>query len=167
MKHPKLVGADLYVARLSNIPLPKHPSTAPSLAEGSAVSTPLSSPTLSNSTVLTGSLHDELTSKVTLSNPALSTASSDGDDMPCLSALDSRPCYRCISYMESVGIKRVFWTDSEGRWEGAKVRDLVDMLQGTAPTGTGGSTADVAGLGVFVTKHEVLLLRRAMQHQAG
>lgn len=70
---------------------------------------------------------------------------------------ESRPCYRCISYMHSVGIKRVFWTSSEGRWEGAKVRDLVDHLEGTATT-----SGDPLGLPVFVTKHEVLLLRRLM-----
>jgi hypothetical protein len=61
--------------------------------------------------------------------------------------------------MHSVGIKRVFWTNGEGKWEGAKVRDLVDMLEGS---GSGSEGDAVSGLGVFVTKHEVLMLRRLL-----
>lgn len=73
--------------------------------------------------------------------------------------------------MKTVGIKRVFWTNSEGGWEGAKVRDLVDMLDGSAAGcgggggggGHDGAAADgVGALGVFVTKHEVLMLRRIL-----
>ena len=30
--------------------------------------------------------------------------------------------------MHTVGIKRVFWTNNNGEWEGAKVRDLMDTL---------------------------------------
>ncbi|CAK7271929.1 hypothetical protein SEPCBS119000_004858 [Sporothrix epigloea] len=74
---------------------------------------------------------------------------------------ESRPCYRCITYMHSVGIKRVFWTNSEGVWEGAKVRDLVDSLEAAARDGSGnGPGSDVGGM--FVTKHEVLLLLRTL-----
>ncbi len=140
MKHPKLVGADVYVARLAtNSPAPfAKPKPAPSSASAEVVPTP------------TGSLHDELTCKT-----SPNTIHMAADDAPCRSAVDSRPCYRCVCYMNSVGIKRVFWTNSKGKWEGAKIRDLVDMLDGS------GSESDgVAGLGVFVTKHEVLMLRR-------
>jgi hypothetical protein len=60
--------------------------------------------------------------------------------------------------MHSVGIKRVFWTNDAGEWEGAKVRELVDALNCSGESGKGGPT----GNGVFVTKHEVLMLRRLM-----
>ena len=62
--------------------------------------------------------------------------------------------------MHAVGIKRVFWTNVDGEWEGAKVRDLVDALE----MGQGEPGHDDGGdKGVFVTKHEVLMLRRAMR----
>jgi hypothetical protein len=62
--------------------------------------------------------------------------------------------------MASAGIKRVFWTTDAGTWEGAKVRDLVDALDkfGEEPP----SDAATALNSVFVTKHEVLMLRRMM-----
>jgi hypothetical protein len=59
--------------------------------------------------------------------------------------------------MHSVGIKRVFWTNSKGNWEGAKVRDLVDVLDGS---GSGSDGNGVSERRVFVTKHEILMLRR-------
>lgn len=77
----------------------------------------------------------------------------------------SRPCYRCITYMHNVGIKRVFWTNSSGDWEGGKVRDLVDVLDGVGSKGAkieGENGPTQAALGMFVTKHEVLMLRRVM-----
>jgi hypothetical protein len=74
--------------------------------------------------------------------------------------LASRPCYRCISYMNSVGIKRVFWTTDAGEWECAKVRDLVDALDNLGKMD--GCDAATALDNVFVTKHEVLMLRRTM-----
>ena len=70
--------------------------------------------------------------------------------------------------MHSVGIKRVFWTNDAGEWEGGKVRDLVDALdrsmEGVADGGGGGTGGGGGplGNGVFVTKHEVLMLRRLM-----
>ena len=69
--------------------------------------------------------------------------------------------------MHSVGIKRVFWTNSNGVWEGAKVRDLVDSLEAAAQDGgsSGGLGSDVGGM--FVTKHEVLLLLRALAEGGG
>jgi hypothetical protein len=62
--------------------------------------------------------------------------------------------------MASVGIKRVFWTDDKGSWEGAKVRDLVDALDnmGSQPATDGSAALN----SVFITKHEVLMLRRIM-----
>ncbi|KAE8267871.1 hypothetical protein A4X09_0g4473 [Tilletia walkeri] len=44
---------------------------------------------------------------------------------------DSRPCWRCLKWMEWAGIKRVFWTDENGVWEGAKV---VQLLYGPFPS---------------------------------
>jgi len=74
--------------------------------------------------------------------------------------------------MHSVGIKRVFWTNSKGEWDGGKVRDLVDALElsGSSPDPSdgdgcginGGASGGATGNGVFVTKHEVLMLRRLM-----
>ena len=58
--------------------------------------------------------------------------------------------------MHSAGIKRVFWTNAKGEWEGAKVQQLVDALE----TNGDGDEGKVSSL--FVTKHEVLMLKRAM-----
>ena len=61
--------------------------------------------------------------------------------------------------MHAVAIKRVFWTSQNGEWEGAKVRDLVEALE----TGTEGDGVDGQdGKGIFVTKHEILMLKRTM-----
>jgi hypothetical protein len=62
--------------------------------------------------------------------------------------------------MSSVGIKRVFWTTESGIWEGAKVRDLVDALVSLGDNQF--SDATIALNNVFVTKDEVLMLRRTM-----
>ena len=71
--------------------------------------------------------------------------------------------------MCAAGIKRVFWTNRDGEWEGAKVRDLADALEGTGEGGgdTEGEklTGGAAGNGVFVTKHEVLRLRGLMANK--
>jgi hypothetical protein len=56
--------------------------------------------------------------------------------------------------MQWAGIRRVFWTNDEGQWEGAKVRDLVDALELGTMTGTSS---------MFVTKHEVLMLRQQIK----
>ncbi|EKG20004.1 hypothetical protein MPH_02734, partial [Macrophomina phaseolina MS6] len=65
--------------------------------------------------------------------------------------------------MHSVGVKRVFWTNEEGVWEGAKVRDLVDELEGCIGEGSGdGESGDGASRRAYVTKHEMLMLRRLM-----
>jgi hypothetical protein len=62
--------------------------------------------------------------------------------------------------MSLVGIKRVFWTTASGEWEYAKVRDLIDALENFGLE----QPSDVATAlnKVFVTKHEVLMLRRTM-----
>jgi len=66
--------------------------------------------------------------------------------------------------MHAVGIKRVFWSNAIGGWDGAKVRDLVDALELNGETDTNGDGAEdeKKTLPVFVTKHEVLMLRRKM-----
>ncbi|KAK5010943.1 hypothetical protein LTR16_005199 [Cryomyces antarcticus] len=170
MKHPLLHGADLYVARLGRQKYQQRPSApfAPlsnltenteSISLDSSSDDDLASSTssLMSKSSPTGSLHDELS----CSKPsAVRTA-----DPPTSALLDkravaaSRPCYRCISYMYSVGIKRVFWTNENGDWEGGKVRDLANALGGDELDDVAGGPA---GNGVFVTKHEVLMLRRRM-----
>ena len=158
----RLKGADLYVARLAW----KRPQTDKLGARSKKeLSTDVSSATSLHSSLSdlsitdsrpspTGSLYDELScsSRIAPSqDPVLTIQSSEND---C--ATSSRPCYRCISYMQLAGIRRVFWTNNEGEWEGEKVRDLVDAL------GLGNETEIGSTAGLFVTKHEVLMLRRQM-----
>lgn len=65
--------------------------------------------------------------------------------------------------MDSMGIKRVFWSNQDGEWEGAKVRDLVDALEmGIGGVEEGGVGTGQESKGFFVTKHEVLMLKRTM-----
>lgn len=65
--------------------------------------------------------------------------------------------------MHQVGIRRVFWTNDAGDWEGGKVAELMDALDAgmelAASSTHGGGPL---GNGLFVTKHEVLMLRRMM-----
>jgi len=67
--------------------------------------------------------------------------------------------YRCISYMHSAGIKRVFWTNSKGEWEGGKVRDLVDDIESPSIDTNGDIVENAGRRPVFVTKAEVLILK--------
>ncbi|KAK7192784.1 hypothetical protein PSPO01_01492, partial [Paraphaeosphaeria sporulosa] len=98
-------------------------------------------------------------STLALGRPSGANIASQGTG-PEPSVLANRPCYRCIAYMNSVGIKRVFWMAISGEWECAKVRDLVDALN---DLGLGDAAdAHAARSSVFVTKHEVLMLRRTM-----
>lgn len=61
--------------------------------------------------------------------------------------------------MHSAGIKRVFWTNAKGEWEGGKVRDLVDDLDSPPPHEGSDGNASPARSPVFVTKGEVLMLK--------
>lgn len=150
-RHPRLNGADLYVARFGSRPSssPTNCCVPPSTA---------SSITATEPKLESGSLHDELL------NPHPRTTESPGSPPPASAKMpsvhESRPCYRCISYMNSVGIRRVFWTNDAGKWEGAKVRDLVDALDNLCFGEPGNDTAALKS--IFVTKHEVLMLRRTM-----
>lgn len=108
--------------------------------------------------VATGSLHEELRNPQIRPRPDTTNMEKASEKHP--SVLSSRPCYRCVTYMSSVGIKRVFWTAATGEWESAKVRDLVDAMDKLGLE----QPLDVATTlnSVFVTKHEVLMLRRTM-----
>lgn len=150
MKPPRLVAADVYVVRLANEPPgskldKKRQAQKQKRSEqhqqeneftgddkGDSCSAPSG---LSASKV---SLHDELTCiKNTTSDPPLAYIEAPHHSRV---VAESRPCYRCVSYMHSVGIKRVFWTTNEGKWEGAKVRDLVRTWEQKADTWAGLAT---------------------------
>jgi hypothetical protein len=208
-KHPRLNGADLYVARLGWCKEPpgakkKSKSAAmesdsigcnlsivePVLVHSEPSSSSSSSSSLSSSScssssygdsdvdlsltspissISSGCLHDELLDPHPRPSH-LSTPPTIATADPKQAAIHaSRPCYRCVTYMNSVGIRRVFWTNEGGVWEGGKVRDLVDALNGSGGStagkdeeGEGTSMGGPLGNGVFVTKHEVLMLRRMM-----
>lgn len=160
MKHPKLVGADMYVVRLVNGTVRPDKKRRGQDGQDVAVMGDDKSETCSISSglaVSTGSLYEELTCRSKEPEPQ-SVAPEIVDENRIVA--ESRPCYRCVSYMHSVGIKRVFWTTNEGKWEGAKVRDLIDQLEGTMAISN--SSLGLPIPDVFVTKHEVLLLRRLM-----
>ncbi|RYP11909.1 hypothetical protein DL765_007552 [Monosporascus sp. GIB2] len=164
MKNPRLTGADIYIARLG-APVRKsetHQGKSGEIAFQQETSPEVDacvSPTLSaTSTTSSGSLHEELRCKDhKLTGPKTSNTVHPVFDRR--QVRDSRPCYRCVSYMHSAGVRRCFWTNHEGRWESAKVRDLFDQLAGAGSCDGKGGDSD--GLGsVFVTKHEILMLRR-------
>ena len=115
-KNPRLAGADLYVTRLGwnndNVakPNPKkkfvkpsarnlaQPSTTESDLEPPCLPSPISSTrTLGN----TGSLYDELRNSAPKTPPPVPESA---PMMPREAIHASRPCYRCVSYMHSVGI---------------------------------------------------------------
>ena len=146
---PRLSGADLYVARLGWCVPAKGGSAecCDALPRAEDVKPERQA---------SGSLHDELLDP----NPrhgSTAAAAAQHDEHERW-VRESRPCYRCVAYMSSAGIKRVFWTTKAGKWEGAKVRDLVDALDGLGS----GDMVDVHATAgeVFVTKHEMLMLRR-------
>jgi hypothetical protein len=171
-KHPRLAGADLYVTRLgcnnNNIAQfnPKKKFVKPSAQDTAVPSSsesevePVSLPSSASSTCTlgnTGSLYDELRSPAPKTTPPVPEKA---PTIPREAIHASRPCYRCVSYMHAVGIKRVFWTNDDGEWEGGKVAKFIDALDGEADgAGCGGGPM---GNGVFVTKHEVLMMRRKM-----
>ena len=174
-KHARLSGADMYVSRLGWCKAdptlaPVKPPAATPIADHveATASTTSSEEALSDSissleSTPPSSLHDELLNREPTPTRHQNPKGTTGPDRSAVRA--SRPCYRCISYMHSVGIKRVFWTTDNGGWEGGKVRDLVDALdssmENVAKNGMGGPT----GNGVFVTKHEVLMLKRMMEQR--
>jgi len=131
-KNTRLVGADVYVVRLPR-PDGSERRCAADDGCGPEAGTPPSA----------GSLHND---------PLRSSGSSParGDAGGGRSAAESRPCYRCVAQMHAVGVKRAFWTNASGEWEGAKVRDMMEMGQGL---GGGLKT-------IYVTRHEVLMLLR-------
>lgn len=147
----RLKGSDLYVARLGNChmdptPSPKPPPIKPVPAPPAL---PKPQPT---------SLHDELTQLSRTPSPSRGTPATAEMHTQKPEIRASRPCYRCVAAMHAVGIKRVFWTNADGEWECAKVREMVDSLDGFPGHDDGG----VTGKGVFVTKHELLMLKRVM-----
>jgi hypothetical protein len=167
-KHPRLngvarkgwckTGVHVNKQRPNRLEQSEISSTAPSSPDSETTAS------LSTTSISSSSLHDELL------NPGPSAGevskrerASSVADLSTVRA--SRPCYRCISYMHAVGIKRVFWTNDAGQWEGGKVRELVDALdrsmEGVAG-GQGDGLGGPLGNGVFVTKHEVLMLKRKM-----
>jgi hypothetical protein len=152
----RLKGSDLYVARLGSCKI------TPPLESRSEqyISTPPPPPTLSSRLEPT-SLYDELSPTSRAPFPSTSLLNSPPIVKPEVRA--SRPCYRCVNAMHAVGIKRVFWTNADGEWEGAKVRDLVEALEkGIEGDDGGGPGTGQENKGVFVTKHEVLMLKRIM-----
>lgn len=157
-KDSRLCGADLYVARLGpsrKQEIVKVDFENTSVSED-AVTDSQSSP---RSSSLSGSLHEELSCCCFRSaSPIVANISKDPKAPPEIRS--SRPCYRCITYIHSVGIKRVFWTNDAGGWDNAKVRDLVDGFEGRA---SGGKTRQeqISNMGAFVTKHEVLMMLRS------
>ncbi|KAI1372874.1 hypothetical protein F4677DRAFT_431009 [Hypoxylon crocopeplum] len=168
MKHPKLRGADVYVARLGNTQGSRERKSSANEDEINAKPEKRSPRDDRSSTsllvvadgTLTGSLHDELLCKEPKHQiPKESANRSSKTVIGRDSILDSRPCYRCVLYMHSAGIRRVYWTNKHSQWESAKVRDLFDQVSGADICD--GHDVNNSSLGdVFVTKHEILMLRR-------
>ncbi|KAI0139838.1 hypothetical protein GGR57DRAFT_509544 [Xylariaceae sp. FL1272] len=164
-KHPRLRGADVYVVRLGRKAddsdadrkkrLGASGNNSGSLAARQTAKNKSESVETDAQMVSTGSLYDELVCKEAKKATDRPGSGSGGVVLDRGHVLESRPCYRCVLYMQSVGIRRCYWSNAAGEWESAKVRDLFDQCNGTI--GTGGQ----AGAGeVFVTKHEILMLRR-------
>ncbi|KIW08022.1 uncharacterized protein PV09_00967 [Verruconis gallopava] len=160
VRNTKLNGADLYVARFSGLGnasrereirlrSPAKPRTTDPM---SAVLKDSQPPAFSCSSNSDGSLHEELLNPC----PESDERSAESVEEPPIlaSVCASKPCYRCVLYMHSVGIRRVFWTNASGKWQGAKMRDLVAVLDGDSSNGLG------RNFGMFVTKHEILMMRR-------
>jgi hypothetical protein len=153
----RLKGSDLYVARLGACQVT--PPLEPKSKSHTSSTNPPPHPTSSPKSEAT-SLYDELSPFSRTPSPSTPKAPSP-IVKPEVRA--SRPCYKCVSAMHAVGIKRVFWTNADGEWEGAKVRDLVEALE-NGIEGDGGDSPGTGqeNKGVFVTKHEVLMLKRIM-----
>jgi hypothetical protein len=153
-KDLRLKGSDLYVVRLGNSNT-KSVNSNPTKSGTDPTVTPLSLPSEP------ASLYDELSSSSRSAVPAAVNNNDVPEHRPEIR--DSRPCYRCVTAMHGVGIKRVFWSNQNGEWEGAKVRDLVEALEVGIEGGDGdGLGTGQESKGIFVTKHEVLMLKRMM-----
>lgn len=178
---PRLRGADLYVVRIGWSSTARKKPTKPKASSELGVvdadatvvedatyssTSRLPGPSTTSSSSGTGSLHDELINREPSSSASRPPVSDPIDD--CSFDKDkihaSRPCYRCVAFMNQVGIRRVFWTNDAGEWEGGKVAALIEAMDtGMEDAAKGGPT----GNGIFVTKHEVLMLRRMMGAKAG
>ena len=152
-----LNGADLYVARFrvtqDDGPSKGNRTTLATIDDSDSPST--TSEVSTDSVLPPQSLHDELTNPHPSPDKRHSTINVHEASNRRMTAHASRPCYRCIALMHKVGIKRVFWTNNRGEWEGAKVQSLIDLLEQQD-----GQMADV-----YATKHEVLMMRRTMGFQ--
>ena len=164
IKDSRLKGADLYVARLGRVGSSNHFDCGCQLEKAkiideftSAEATVIDVPVIAETQHLTGSLHDELRFPIPKERKLPVTRSQSSSR--AITATHSRPCYRCISYMHSAGIKRVFWTNEKGEWEGGKVRDLVDALEGSLSPGGESPTNGSGSNSVYVTKSEVLMMK--------
>lgn len=153
-KDLRLKGSDLYVARLGSctpVSKTRKPRAAPKNPPALPAALPPQTPPQS--------CYDELSTVSRTPSPGRGQVVAVQDERPEIRA--SRPCYRCVAAMHAVGIKRVFWTNAEGRWEGAKVRELVEALEG----GGGVEGVENAGdeKGIFMTTHEVLMMQKVMR----
>lgn len=109
MLDSRLKGSDLYVARfvsrkqhsLADTSTPEMKASISSAAV-SGPPTPSASPIRADLAGSTGSLHDELC----FSKDTSMREVAPDPPLP-FAATSSRPCYRCISYMEWAGIRRV------------------------------------------------------------
>ena len=134
IKDRHLSGSDLYVVRLR-----RQESEMDSLASSAPIPSGKAQSETPSATrdpkdresrlpqLLAKSLHDELRTPKPQKGRLDMQSSQSMLKEP--SATQSKPCYRCVSYMYSAGIKRAFWTNAKGEWEGAKVRELVDALE--------------------------------------
>lgn len=170
-KSPRLNNADLYVVRLGRRKEHRGTKQAPMKDVANIRSVARTEDMDSSTSSLdriksasSGSLHDELTHPHV--NSKIKPAPEAVPRFEHSQIAASRPCYRCINYMHSVGIRRVFWTNDNGQWEGGKVRDLVDAFDRSIECGFDSDLGGPSGNGFFVTKHEVLMLRRLMGEQS-
>ncbi|KAL9079640.1 MAG: hypothetical protein Q9157_001471 [Trypethelium eluteriae] len=156
----RLNGVDLYVARLGNHSENERKQSKRPLEEAEPAAQPIEldrSLVKSEKIASMGSLHEELE----FPDPRIPSRSppKERELFDCSMIRASKPCYRCVEYMRSVGIKRVFWTDETGQWKGCKVHELCDSFDKLS---TSRHADEIAGSGPFVTKHEILMLRRRM-----
>ena len=131
VKDSRLKGSDVYVARLGwrktkeallGLPSIKIEAASASPGKEASIVNPPEEPKVRPPM---GSLHDEISDLGEVQSTNEIANESTEHDSIC----QSRPCYRCTSYMYSVGIKRAFWTNGHGGWESAKIGDLVNNIQ--------------------------------------